>query len=696
MRPRHPRKKAESRRKPRSVPSEKPVHIEAHEEPRIRRVHKEAERLLADIGVPEPSPFKPDPFQLEAVEKLWAKDVVVTAPTGSGKTWIALQATREFLFRGCGIWYATPLKALSNAKYEEFSQALGPEKVGILTGDRKENADAPVIVGTTEILRNQLYDSMQSGTDLPVDLVILDEAHYLSDPDRGVVWEEVLIYLPGRVRLLLLSATISNPGEVAQWLAHIRGAPCGIVESYDRPVPLHVLFLTPAGELTPFFRGPRLFPAVAAWAKTQGGKSRTTRDDTPDMNEIVGALRDARLLPAIVFLKSRADCDRALDALLPSPLEPRAGGFDKVVRQQVKNYPELKTQRQLPRLLQSRAGSHHAGQLPAWRLLIERLMVAGHLEAIFSTSTVAAGVNFPARTVVLLQSDRFDGRVFVDITATDLHQMTGRAGRRGMDNAGFTVVVPGRFMKALLLKNLFLSEPEPLRSRIAVNFSMTLNLLLSHDPDGVRKLLRLSFAAFHENPRRARKVHSKLLKDFHNHLKLLQELDYVSEEGTPTHDGRWAARLRLDHPLLIAELIRGGEFANLSPRELAALIAPFVVDKEKEVLMSKELWGRTRSLWKKFTRMIRTLKPLAQLLISRGFAVPSVMFWPAAAVFLWTDEVEWTELIQHVDADEGDLAMMILRTADHLRQLLSLGEEEPLLADTARRALSVLVRPPLV
>ena len=678
------------------MPGEKPVHHEAHEDTRIRRVHGDAERLLADIGVPEPSSFRPDPFQLEALEKLWHQDVVVTAPTGSGKTWIALHATREFLFRECGIWYATPLKALSNAKYEEFGQEFGTEKVGILTGDRKENADAPVIVGTTEILRNQLYDSMQSGTDLPVDLVILDEAHYLSDPDRGVVWEEVLIYLPGRVRLLLLSATISNPGEVAQWLAHIRGTSCGTVESYDRPVPLHALFLTPAGELTPFFRGSRLFPAAAAWAKTQRGKRRAGPGDSPDMNEVVATLREARLLPAIVFLKSRAECDRALDALLPSPLGQSTGGFDHVVQERVKDYPELKSQRQLPRLLQSRAGSHHAGQLPAWRLLIEQLMVAGHLEVIFATSTVAAGVNFPARTVVLLQSDRFDGRTFVDITATDLHQMTGRAGRRGMDNAGFIVVTPGRFMNVLLLKELFLSDPEPLRSRIAVNFSMTLNLLLSHDPDGVRKLLRLSFAAFHENPRRAQKVHAKLLKDFHNHLKLLQELDYVAEDGTPTHDGRWAAQLRLDHPLLIAELIRGGEFANLSPRELAALIAPFVVDKEKEVLMSKELWDRTRPLWKKFTRMIRTLKPLAQLLISRGFDVPSVMFWPVAAVFLWAEEVEWTDLIQHVDADEGDMAMMILRTADHLRQLLSLGEEEPLLADTARRALSVLVRPPLV
>jgi len=698
MKPITPRRKTPSSRRPAKAGHHKALPQRNHDDVRSARVHKEAQTLLASIGKPEPKPFKADPFQLESLQKLRRQDVVVSAATGSGKTWIALEATREFLADHCGIWYATPLKALSNAKYQEFGDALGPENVGILTGDRKENPDAPIIVGTTEILRNQLYDAMQAGVDLQVDLVILDEAHYLSDPDRGVVWEEVLIYLPSRVKLLLLSATISNAWEVAHWLSHIRQTSCTVVESSERPVPLHPLFLTPSGDLTPFFKGKRLFSSAAACAKIQSqkGRKRFPQAKPPDFNDTIAALREADLLPAIVFLKSRSDCDKALQSLVPSPRSPEEAGFEDTVEQYLELYPELKHQRQLHRLLRCRAGSHHAGQLPAWRLLVETLMAQGHLEAIFSTSTVAAGVNFPARTVVLLQSDRFDGRSFVDMTATDLHQMTGRAGRRGMDNAGFVVVVPGRFMDVALVKELFLSSPEPLRSRIAVNFSMTLNLLLSHDPEGIRKLLALSFAAFHENPRRSQKAHQKLVKEFRAHLNLLEELSYVAEDGTPTYDGKWAAQLRLDHPLLIAELIRGGELTGLTPQELAAVMAPFVVDKDKEIGVSKELWNRTRPLWKRFRRMVRTLKPLAQILIDRGFEVPSIMFWPAAAVFLWAEEVEWTDLVLHVDADEGDLAMMILRTADHLRQLLSLSDEQPRLAETARQAVAMLMRAPLV
>ena len=690
------KRKSPSHRKPLYSSSKKGIRLKREDESRAPRIHNEAAKLLLDIGKPESMPFVPDLFQVEALEKVLRKDVLVSAPTGSGKTWIALEAAKKYISQGCGVWYATPLKALSNAKYEEFGEELGRKRVGILTGDRKENADAPLIVGTTEILRNQLYDAMDTGVDLQVDLVILDEAHYLGDLDRGVVWEEVLIYLPRRVRLLLLSATISNADDLARWLTHIRNSPCAVVHSEIRPVPLHALFRTPSGELTPFFRGNRLFPNVAACIGEDRGRKKFSGPGSPDINGIIETLREFKLLPAIIFLKSRSDCDRALETLPASPVSPHEGGFSQAVEEQVELYPELKGRHQIDRLLECRAGSHHAGQLPAWRLLIERMMVLGHLEAIVSTSTVAAGVNYPARTVVLLQSDRFNGQTFVDMTATDLHQMTGRAGRRGMDKTGFALIVPGRYMNIPLVKKLFFSSPEPLQSKIAINFSMTLNLLLSHDPEGVRKLLGFSFATFHENPGRSRKVQTKLLKDFQDHLNVLEELDYVDEHGIPTYDGRWAAQLRLDHPLLIAELIRAGELNKLNPKELAAILAPFVMDKDRDIMVSREIWERTRSLWNRFRRMIQKLKPLIQFMISRGFSVPSIMFWPAASVFLWAEEVEWSELISHIGADEGDLAMLMLRTADHLRQLLALEQVDPELADTARRGITLLLRAPLV
>ena len=211
----------------------------------------ELKKVFAEIGVPEKQPFVPDPFQTEALAAIGQADCLVTAPTGSGKTWIAEQAIANIRLENKQAWYASPLKALSNAKYAEFSRTFGKRKVGILTGDRKERPDAPIIVGTTEILRNQLYDAMHRGHTLATDLVILDEAHYLGDPDRGVVWEETMIYMPRRIPLLMLSATIGNADQIASWLSQIRSKPCKVVRETHRPVPLFPLFLHPSGKLLP-------------------------------------------------------------------------------------------------------------------------------------------------------------------------------------------------------------------------------------------------------------------------------------------------------------------------------------------------------------------------------------------------------------------------------------------------------------
>jgi ATP-dependent RNA helicase HelY len=213
---------------------------------------RDLNKLLAGIGAPETAAFKPDPFQLEALAALEFEDVLVTAPTGSGKTWIAREEIRRLLESGKRAWYTTPLKALTNSKYQEFSDEFGKERVGILTGDRKQNSDAPLIVGTTEIFRNQLFDAMRGGHDMRTDLVVFDEAHYLADEDRGHVWEEAIILTPPRIRLLLLSATIGNAGEFATWIEEVRGVRCGVITRPGaRPVPLRAAFLLPDKRLLP-------------------------------------------------------------------------------------------------------------------------------------------------------------------------------------------------------------------------------------------------------------------------------------------------------------------------------------------------------------------------------------------------------------------------------------------------------------
>lgn len=218
----------------------------------VRPHARHVRELLTGIGTPPRAPFQPDPFQTEALEALEFNDVLVTAPTGSGKTWIASEEIRRLLGTNRRAWYTTPLKALTNSKYQEFIDEFGAGRVGILTGDRKENPDAPLIVGTTEIFRNQLFDSLRGGSQVDADLVVLDEAHYLADEDRGHVWEETIILTPPRIRLLLLSATIGNAHEFAAWIEEVRGVACTVVLGpRKRPVPLRSAILLPDKRLLP-------------------------------------------------------------------------------------------------------------------------------------------------------------------------------------------------------------------------------------------------------------------------------------------------------------------------------------------------------------------------------------------------------------------------------------------------------------
>jgi len=245
------RSRRDNGRKDKRGPSREssPAYSEASHTPQQENA---ARGLLHGIGVPAPKPFLPDDFQLEALEAIEHEDVLVTAPTGSGKTWIASEEIRRLLEQKKRAWYTTPLKALTNSKYIEFSQRFGAENVGILTGDRKENTDAPLIVGTTEIYRNQLFDALRNGEQVGTDFVIIDEAHYLADEDRGHVWEEAIILTPPRIRMLLLSATVGRAEEFARWIGEVRGTRVRVINrAGSRPVELRAAYLSSSLQLYP-------------------------------------------------------------------------------------------------------------------------------------------------------------------------------------------------------------------------------------------------------------------------------------------------------------------------------------------------------------------------------------------------------------------------------------------------------------
>ncbi|MCD6560763.1 MAG: DEAD/DEAH box helicase [Deltaproteobacteria bacterium] len=761
------------------------------EKPRLDPALKE---VFRKIGVPESGPIIPDPFQLEALELVEDYDLLVSAPTGAGKTWIAEKTIASYLSQGLKVWYASPLKALTNSIYQGFCDEFGPSCCGILTGDRKENPSASVIVGTTEILRNQLYDAMYEGASIQTDLVILDEAHYLSDPYRGVVWEEILIYLPSRVRLLLLSATISNADEVCVWLQKIRGNPNRVISLCKRPVPLEMLFIFPDGRIAPLGSKKGLNPKVKKYlVSTTGTGKRRKWSRKIDFGNVIRCLKEFDLLPTIFFLKSKKDCDHAI---LSCPQVERPArekdSLDKEIKKFLEEYPYLKGHRQMNSLIKSRVASHHGGQLPYWKVLVEKMMNMGALEAIFSTSTVAAGVNFPARSVVLVQSDKFNGREFLDLTATELHQMIGRAGRRGKDHIGFAMIIPGPHQDPQLLNKLKDSPPEPILSQIHINFSMTLNLLLSHSPLEVKTLLERSFAAFREresyNPfkrqwdqmlsdlqqclqkgrcdttdpfevieyidkkavlekelkRTARDTkieglilerldsfpckgcaHQKLCHgkkkgvlfellqkfrsstehmdemtsglwiNFKRHMRFLNETGFADDKGRLTADGYWATNLRLDQPLLIAETIRKGTLNGVSPQYLAAGLAPFVWDRSQDVVLRTKEQIDLKPLEAMFNRILISIEQIKDLKNRRGFESPPIMFWPSAALYMWSRGMSWEKLIYFVQIDEGGMASLIMRTADHLKQIINLKDTHPELASVAENAIELILREPV-
>jgi superfamily II RNA helicase len=333
-------------------------------------------RIFTAIGTPEKTPFTPDPFQIEALKVIQKADCLVTAPTGSGKTWIAEQAIEKILNTRGKAWYASPLKALSNAKYSDFSKLFGPENLGILTGDRKENTDAPIIVGTTEILRNQLYDAMHRGEDLNTDFVILDEAHFLGDEDRGVVWEETMIYLPSRIPLLMLSATIGNARQIADWLESVRGRKCVVIEETVRPVPLFPMFLHPSGTLFPLLEQggagkstSRLHAKVYKTVHARKSPRLSYAHQLPPMGAILEILRKYRLLPAIFFLKSRADCDGAL-ALCASQAREEDWESKEMrlarIAELISLSPRIADHKQMKYLKKFAVAPPNTGPQPAW------------------------------------------------------------------------------------------------------------------------------------------------------------------------------------------------------------------------------------------------------------------------------------------------------------------------------------------
>jgi ATP-dependent RNA helicase HelY len=486
--------------------------------------------------------FEFDPFQISACHAVEdGKGVLVAAPTGAGKTVVGEFAAYFALQAGKKCFYTTPIKALSNQKYSEFVAKFGEDRVGLLTGDTSINGEADILVMTTEVLRNMLYAGSNTLTNLGC--VVMDEVHYLADKFRGAVWEEVLIHLMESVQVISLSATVSNAEEFGEWLGEVRGD-TEVIVSEIRPIPLfqHVLI---GSRLMDLFEQPgKINPEILqrereAIRRSSLGRNRRGRfaepSDRMSRADIIEKLQRENLLPAITFIFSRVGCDAAVKQCLHAGLRLTSPEERAEIRQTALRYTQNIAEEDLEVLgfeewltaLERGIAAHHAGLLPSFKGAVEDLFQRGLVKAVFATETLALGINMPARTVVLEKLIKFNGEAHVPITPGEYTQLTGRAGRRGIDIEGNAVIQWSPTVDSASAAGLASTRTYPLRSSFSPTYNMAINLISRFGRETARRSLESSFAQFQADravvglTRQIRKnetLIAELMKDAQCHL----------------------------------------------------------------------------------------------------------------------------------------------------------------------------------
>ena len=450
--------------------------------------------------------FGLDDFQIRALDAIdLGASVVVAAPTGSGKTVVAEYAIARAIASGGRVFYTTPIKALSNQKFHDLTEILGPGKVGLLTGDNSVNDGASVVVMTTEVLRNMIYarTSVLDG----LSYVILDEVHYLQDSARGPVWEEVIIHTPQEVDLVCLSATVSNAQELADWVTTVRGHTVAVIHD-QRPIELTHLYLV--GEkadrdirIVPTFERGRPNPQAARLDASPDSRQRSNLT-TPRRVEVIQTLHRNDMLPAITFIFSRSGCDEAVRSCRQAGLQLTSPGERNDISTIVQSHVEGLEETDLAALgfdhflvcLQHGYAAHHAGMVPAFKEAVEACFVEGLVKAVFATETLALGINMPARTVVIEKLTKFGGERHAFLTPAQFTQLTGRAGRRGRDPVGYAATLWTPFISFEDVAALASHKTYELRSSFRPTHNMAVNLVRRYGPVEAHHLLRLSLAQF--------------------------------------------------------------------------------------------------------------------------------------------------------------------------------------------------------
>lgn len=697
--------------------------------------------------------FPLDGFQRTACERLESgRSVLVAAPTGSGKTTVAefavALARRE---RDARIFYTAPIKALSNQKFRELCDAYGDDQVGLLTGDVNLRGDAPIVVMTTEVLRNMIYAESAALTELA--FVVLDEVHYLGDRFRGAVWEEIILHLPRHVRLVSLSATVSNAEEFGDWMHAVRGD-TDVILSEHRPVPLYQHVLTTRalmpllvdrdGELAA--RG-RLNPELLRLdGGRPGGRGRERSRGRPPQRrsprisrgDIARALDETGLLPGIVFIFSRNGCDQAVRQCLFEGIRLTTREERDEIRRIVDRELDGLDPEDLRVLgvsewrsaLERGVAAHHAGLLPVFKSIVEKLFQARLVKLVFATETLALGINMPARSVVIERLDKYNGEQRVPLTSGEYTQLTGRAGRRGIDVEGHAVVVWNDGTDLEAVAHLASTRSFPVKSSFRPTPNMAVNLLQRMSFERARETLELSFAQFqadravvddarelraeqdslagydaaakraHGKDRvrweeRARKLRREIergrrritartgtiARTFDRVVDMLAELEYLAPESAQGDDllvtdwGTILCRIYGDRDLLVAECLRRDAWRGLDASGVVAMCCalsyePRRDDEPEGRLPSGAFRGafeRTLALWEELDELAERNR------LPRTAQPHAGLAW---SMFAWANGQSLTRILEDGMMSAGDFVRWAKQTIDLLDQVAQAAESE--------------------
>ncbi|MGV3524402.1 MAG: DEAD/DEAH box helicase [Candidatus Sericytochromatia bacterium] len=683
--------------------------------------------------------FPLDAFQIEAAESLLdGRSVLVTAPTGSGKTIVAEFAIFDALDRQLQVIYTTPLKALSNQKYRDLLTQYPENRVGLVTGDLSINPQADVVVMTTEILRNILYQNPRRMDS--VLYVVIDECHYMNDVDRGTVWEEIIIHAPSHLCLVGLSATIANADELANWISSIHNE-MRVIEHLERPVPLRYFYIH-EDKLLPVYNSKgkmnqkleklaeRLREEKKQLQKNRRHTKRQRGEGTPE-GRVVEALREQNMLPAIYFIFSRRNCDDTLSNCLDAGMDLTNEAEKKAIKAEIERllqeYPSLtetgpSTENLLTGLPFGLA-AHHAGLVPILRHLVELLFQRNLVKVVFATETLAAGINMPARTTVISSLSKRTDVGHRSLTVNEFTQMTGRAGRRGMDKEGFCVIVGGYYQTPHQALDLIQGDFDPISSHFSLSYNMVLNLLRHAERREVRQVLQRSFGQYlsnkeminlnlqmekkrHALDQLKRSAESKsigrhlrsqirvlskqlkrqqeiYLKEFDALTRVLQYFGRIKPDNAHwriTPMGEATGHIRAQNDLLISLVIESLDYTAFSPVEIAAIFSTLVFEPRRQ--MQHDLSACPRKVRNFFRDILAIADDLRFVQEEENIHMPiTVEFDFAPLVMLWGTGAKWATLFKFTEMTDGDVVRSMRQLIDLLRQL----ETQPHIPDDLRK-----------